>query len=135
MNFLSGIPWQIVGATIVLTTATRNALADVIGPLLNSGTAEFQTSGDVEVATCTFGATAFGAATAGVATANAIADDTNATGGTIEHVKLKNSSGTEILEADATPTGGGGSFEGATLVIAAAETVSITSLTITQPAS
>jgi len=120
---------------VTLTSAARDAMVNALTALLNSGFVRFDTSGDVEVAKCTFGATAFGASAAGVATANAITDDTDANGGTINHALLQNSSSVEILRGTVTTTGGGGDFEGATLVISAAETVSITSLTITQPAS
>ena len=122
-------------ATVVLATDTRNAMADAVAALCNGGTLVFETDGDVEVATCTFNATAFGAAASGIATANAIVDDTNATGGVIEHVTFVTVGVADILEADVTATGLGGSFTGATVTIAATETVSISTLTITQPAS
>jgi hypothetical protein len=135
MKFLTAAPWHTVG--VVLPDATRNAIVDAVAALCNSGTIQFDTSGDVEVATCTFGATAFGAAASGVGTANAITDDTNATGGVIgaSHVKLKTSGAVLIMTCTATTTGGGGEFEGSSLTIAAGETVSVTSLTFTQPAS
>jgi hypothetical protein len=112
--------------------ATRNAMADACVDLIDvggAGTLEFQTSGDVEVATITFGATAFGAASAGIATANATTDDTNATGGTIAKFRIKNGSATEIFSGTVTGISGGGDIEISSLVIVATETVSLTSLT------
>lgn len=118
-----------------LTSAARNAGIGAIAALCNSGTIQFQTSADVEVATCGFGATAFGAASAGVVTANAISDDASATGGVIEHAKFFTSGAAEVLEATCTATGGGGDFELTSLTIGAGDTVSVTSLTMTLPAT
>jgi hypothetical protein len=120
---------------IVLTTTARDLLTDAFVDELNNGTIEFQTVGDSEVATVTFGATAFGASTTGVATANAIASDTSATGGTIEHSTWKKSDTTEMVETTVTATGGGGDITIPTLTIGAGSTVGISSLTWTQPAS
>lgn len=114
-------------------TATRNGLADYVVDQLNSGTIKYVTSGDVEVATCTFGATAFGAASSGIATANSIADDTNATGGTIAKFELVTSGATSIVFGSVTATSGGGDIEITSLAIAASETVSTTSLTYEAP--
>jgi len=58
---------------ITLSTAARNAAADAVVDLIDGGTGAgnlvFQTSGDVEVATLAFSATAFGGASSGTATA------------------------------------------------------------------
>ena len=67
-----------------LEAAARNGACNGIVDLLNNGTIVFETSGDAEVATCTFGATAFGDAAAGVATAHATQRISDAAGGTIE---------------------------------------------------
>ena len=118
---------------MTLSTTARNAAVDAIAALLNTGTLVFSTSVDGEVATCTFGATAFAGASSGSAAANAITADTNATGGTITKCFLKSSglatiitvtvgtSGTDLIMAS--PTVGGG------------DTVSVPSLSLTQPAS
>lgn len=113
-------------------TATRNGLADFIVDQLNSGTVEIQTSGDVEVATLTFGATAFGAAAAGVATANAITSDTNATGGTAAKAQLKTSGATAIVNCSVGTSGE--DINLSSVSIGAGDTVSISSLTYTAPA-
>ena len=63
-----------------LSTDGRNLLAKAIADALDSGDVQFQTSGDVGVATCAFAATAFGAAAAGVVTAAAISANFNLAG-------------------------------------------------------
>lgn len=93
-----------------------------------------QTSGAVTVATLTFSATAFGGAVAGVATAAAITSDTNAVGGTIAKAELRNAAGTPKILCSVTATGGGGDIQLSSVVISAAQTVSISSLTYTAPA-
>ena len=51
---------------LTLETTMRNAIADAVDTLVGtSATMEFQTSGDVEVATLTLGNPAFGAASSG----------------------------------------------------------------------
>ena len=66
-------------------TTVRNGLADYVVDLIDAGagagTIEFQTSGDVEVATLTFSDPAFGAASSGTATADTITDDSSAKSG------------------------------------------------------
>jgi hypothetical protein len=115
------------------TTGTRNALADLIDDRVNAGasagTLEFQTSGDVEVATLTFSDPAFGAAAAGVITANAITTDASATGGTIAKARFKDSDSLEVLACSVTSTGGGGDIELNSVIVSAGQSVSVTSLT------
>lgn len=114
-------------------TAVRNGLADFIDAQVNGGTGagtlEFQTSGDVEVATLTFGDPAFGAAASGVITANSITDDTNATGGTVAKFVIKDGDGTSILSGSVTGSGGGGDIELSSTSVGAGDTVSVSSLT------
>ncbi len=114
-------------------TAVRNGLADYVDDQVNGGTGagtlEFQTSGDAEVATCTFSNPAFGAAASGVITAASITDDTNATGGTVAKFQIKNGDGTAILTGTVTATGGGGDIELSSTSVGAGDTVSISSLT------
>ena len=117
--------------------ATRNALADRIDTDIGaSGDFELSVSG-TEVATLPLSATAFGAAAAGIITANAITDDTSATGNAsaVNRASLKTSGGTEIVRADnVTGSGGGGDVEiaGGT-TIGAGATVSCSSLTYEAP--
>lgn len=121
---------------ITLATAARNAAADAVCALCNGGTLEFQTSGGVAVATCSFAATAFGAATAGVATAAAIGSDTNAAGGTIAKFVAKDSGGAQVFSGSVTAAGSGGDFtvpSTGSLMLGAGDTFSVSSFTYTQP--
>lgn len=110
-------------------TAARNGLADNVVDQLNSGNLVFMTSGDVEVATLALSATAFGDAAAGTATANAITDDSSATGGTIAKFKMETSANAEVFQGSVTEVGGGGDIELTSLVIGAGDTVQLTSFT------
>lgn len=122
---------------MILETVARNAMCDALVDLLDGGTGagyiQFETSGDVEVATLPLNATAFGAASTGTATANAITSDTNATGGTIEHASFYNGDDAKIFELTCGTSGA--EIILSSLVISASDTVSMSSLTITQPAS
>ncbi len=113
-------------------TAARNGIADYIVDQLDGGTLEFQTSGDVEVATLTFGTPAYGAAAAGVATANAITSDTNATGGTIAKAQQKTSGATAVVNCAVGTSGSDINLSSVT--VGAGDTVAVSSLTYTAPA-
>jgi hypothetical protein len=115
-------------------TATRNAAIDPVGVLCDGGDIQFRTSGDNEVATCDFSATAFGDPASGTITANTISDDTTAVGGTIAKAVLRKSDTTVIATLSVTATGGGGDIEVTSLVVAAGEKFSVSSVTLTQPA-
>lgn len=119
---------------VTLETAARNAACDAVVDLLDGGTIEFQTSGDVEVATLTLGTPAFGDAATGTATANAITSDTSATGGTIAKAVFKTSGAASLFSVSVTATGGGGDIELSSLAIGAGDTVALSSYTHTQPA-
>ncbi len=122
---------------ITLTTSARNAAADAIVDLIDAGSGvgylEFQTSGDVEVATLTFSDPAFGNAASGTATASAITDDSNATGGTVAKFRIFDSDDNEILSGSVGTSGEDINLN--TLSVSASDVVSISSLTLTQPAS
>lgn len=113
-------------------TATRNGIADYVVDQLDGGTLVINTSGDVEVATLTFGTPAFGAAASGVATANSITADSSATGGTAAKAQLKNSGGTTIVECAVAASGS--DINLSSVSIGSGDTVSISSLTYTAPA-
>lgn len=123
--------------SVTHSTAIRNAMADAVVDAIDggaaAGTLEFQTSGNVEVATLTFSDPAFGAAASGVATANAITKDSSATGGTIAKAVAKDSNGNTIFTCSVTATGGGGDITLNSLVVSAGQEVSLTSLTYTAP--
>lgn len=122
---------------ITLSTAARNAAADAVVDLIDGGTGAgnlvFQTSGDVEVATLAFSATAFGNASSGTATAASISDDTNATGGTVAKFEAQDGDSTMIFEGSVGTSGE--DINLSSLAIGAGDTVSVSSLTYTQPAS
>ena len=120
---------------ITVSTTGRSAFADSLGAALNNGTLVFQTSGGVTVATLTFGADAFPSASSGVITANAIASDTNAVGGVIAKCSWKNSGATELINCTVTATGGGGDITLSNLTLGAGDTLAISALTFTSPAS
>lgn len=115
------------------TTTVRNGISDYVVDQLNTGTLEFQTSGDVEVATLTLAATAFGASASGIATAGTITADSSATGGTIAKFVLKTSGGTVILSGTAGSVGTE-DIVLSTATIGSGDTVSCSSLTYTAPA-
>jgi hypothetical protein len=124
--------------SVVHTSTIRSGIADYVVDQIDTGGGagyiEFQTSGDVEVATLPFAATAFGAASTGVATAAAITSDTNATGGTITKARFKKFNATEVLSCSVTAIGGGGDIQLSSVVISSGQTVGLTSLTYTAPA-
>src|SRR3546814_7750805 len=97
--------------SVTHATATRNTLADYVVDQLASGTIKYVTSGDVEVATCTFAETAFGAASSDTDTADSIRDDTSAKDGTIEKFEHVRSGSTAIVIGGVTATSGGGDIE------------------------
>lgn len=124
--------------SITHPVAVRNAIVDLVVDALDvgAGTAEgrlvFQTSGAAEVATLSLANPAFGASASGTATANAIASDTNATGGTTTKFELQDRDGNaEILGSVGTS---GQDINLSSNIIAATDTVAMTSLTYTGPA-
>ena len=121
---------------ITLPTAARNAMCDALVDLVDvggAGSLVIMTSGDVEVATLPLSATAFGAAAVGVATAASITDDSSATGGTAALHKFESGAAAEIWRG--TVATSGGDLNLSSLTIGAGDTVSVSSYTVTQPAS
>lgn len=124
--------------SITHPTAIRNGIVDGVVDLLDLGSGNangqliFQTSGAAEVATLNMAIPAFGASASGTATANAIASDTNATGGTTTKFELQDrDSGAVILGSVGTS---GQDINLSSNIIAATDTVAMTSLTYTGPA-
>jgi hypothetical protein len=122
---------------LTLETNLRNALADAIDDLVNTGagtaTFVFQTGADVEVATINLQNPAFGAAAAGVITlAGVPLSDASATGGTTSQFSIFNRNGTKVLEGTVATSGADCNIT--STVIAATEVVELTSFTITVPA-
>jgi hypothetical protein len=126
---------------LTLATTMRDAIADAVDATINGGGGagylEFQTSGDVEVATITFDATAFGASSSGTITmASAPKSDTSATGGTMAKFRIYDNGapGTELIAGTVGTSGEDINFAGG-LVVGAGDTVTLTAFTITCPAS
>ena len=117
--------------------AIRNGIVDFVVDQLDVGSTNptgrfiFQTSSAAEVATLNFSATAFGSASSGVATANAITDDTNATGGTTDRCILVSRDETTIIQGTVGTSGTDIIISNTS--ISAGDTVRITSLTYTGP--
>lgn len=117
-------------------TTVRNGIADYVVDLIDAGagagTLQFQTSGDVEVATLTFSDPAFGAASSGTATASAITSDSSATGGVVAKFVVYDSDATQVF-AGAVSTAGS-DINLSSLTVGATDTVSLSSLTYSAPA-
>lgn len=122
--------------------ATRNAVANAEGDMLDSGTIQFRTGAqpatpDTAAAgtlcgTVGFAATAFGAPSTGVVTAAAISSDTNAdASGTVEHARLLTSGA--AIHSDASCGLGSGDFNFDNNVIVAGGTIAVSALTLTAP--
>ncbi|HJY38012.1 MAG TPA: hypothetical protein VJ299_11120 [Steroidobacteraceae bacterium] len=120
-----------------ISTAARNAACDAVVDLIDAGAAAgnlvFRTAGDVEVATLPFSDPAFGAAATGVASASTITSDTNATGGTTTKATLEDSDANAVITATVGTSGSDINLSSTT--IGAGDTVSVSSLTVTMPAS
>ena len=114
--------------------ATRNAIADAVLTAIDTGagnaTIELRTSGDVEVATLTFSDPA-GTVSGAVLTFSAITDDSSATGGTAAKFAIISPTPTECVYGSVGTSGE--DINLSSVVIAATDTVSISSLTYTAP--
>ena len=123
---------------MILETVLRNVLADAIDNEINTGagtaTLEFETSGDVEVATINLQNPAFGAAATGVITLQGVPlSDSSATGGTTAQASIYDRDATKQLEMTVGTSGTEIIISSTT--IGATDQVDLTSLTITVPAS
>lgn len=127
---------------ITLTAAARNAACNAIVDLIDAGTgagtieiksAASTVAGTSEVATLTFSDPAFGDAASGVATASAITDDTSATGGTAGFFTIFDSNDVAVMQG--TVATSGADLNLSSVTIGAGDTVSISSFTVTMPAS
>lgn len=123
---------------LTLETLLRNALADAVDTAINTGggtsNLKFETSGDAEVATIDFQNPAFGAAVGGVIALQGVPlQDGSATGGTIAQFSIYDRGAAKLLEG--TVATSGADINITSVVVAATETVELTALTITVPAS
>lgn len=124
---------------LTLTTATRNAIANAVKTQADLGagaayievwTAAFAT----KLATLTMSDPSFGAAASGTITASAITDDVAADAtGTAAVFKLFDSTSTEVLRGTVGTSGADINFIDVGFI--AGQIISITSFTITMPAS
>ncbi len=121
---------------LTLATTMRDAIADAVDTRIGTtATIEFQTSGDVEVATISLGNPAFGASSTGTITLSGTPlSDTNATGGTMAKFVIKSGGTTTEITGTVSTSGADINFAGG-LVVGAGDTVTLTSFTITCPAS
>lgn len=125
--------------TVVLTTTARNAACNAVVDLIDVGTTDANgdlvilTAADDQVALLAFSNPAFGDAATGVATANAIANDTNATGGIAAKFMFRNRNNVEVLRGDVGTSGS--DLNLSSLSIGAGDTISVSSFTVTMPAS
>lgn len=111
-------------------SAIRDTVCNaVVDALDSSGNLVFRTSGNTEVATCPFSATAFGAASSATATANAITSDTSATGGTVAKFTAETSGATTIFTGAVGTSGS--DINLSSLSVGSGDTVSVSSLTYT----
>lgn len=122
-------------------TSLRNAQLDEIGTAIDGGAGAGQliiydgtrpsTGGTAtnEVATLTFSDPSMAAAASGAVSANAITSDTNATGGEAAWFRIQDSAGTFVMDGDVGTSGSDLNLN--TTTIAAASTVSVSSLQIT----
>lgn len=120
-----------------LSTAARNAACNGIVDLCDAGAGNgnlvIRTSGDVAVATLPLSKPAFGAAATGVATAATITADSSAAGGTAAKFTLEDSTGANVMTG--TVGTSGAELNLSTTTIPAGVTVSVSSFTVTVPAS
>jgi hypothetical protein len=121
---------------LTLATTMRDAIADAVDTRVGAAaTMEFQTGGSVEVATLTLGNPAFGASSTGTITLSGVPlSDTSATGGTMAKFVIKSGGSTTEITGTVGTSGEDINFAGG-LVVGAGDTVTLTSFTITCPAS
>jgi len=129
--------------TIKIGTSARNAAADGVTALLDSGTIEIRTGSapgspgtaatGTLLATLTFATTAFGAASTGVATAGTITGDASADAtGTAGYFRAESSGAVAIFDGTVGTSGADLNLNSVDIVTGG--TVDITSMTYTQPA-
>lgn len=122
---------------VTLSTKARNAACDAIVDLLDEGSGAgnllFETSGGTDLCECTLSDPAFGAASTGVATAAAISQGTCIASGTIALAQFRDSDD-EVMFGCAVGTSGS-DINLSSVAVNTSDTIDITSLTVTMPAS
>lgn len=127
-----------------LNDAARNRQADSIGDDFNNATLKIYTgtqpaagagaTGDLLV-TITLPADAMAAASGGVASKSGTWSGTAGDTGTAGWFRIESSAGSRFYDGAVTGTGGGGEIELTSTSITSGQTVTITSFSVTQPAS
>ena len=125
---------------LTLETNCRNAMADAIDTLVNTGAGasemKLETSADSEVALFTLQNPAFDAAgTGGVGIITLLGvtlSDTSAAGGVIEHFSIYNKDAAKVIEGVCATSGQ--DMDVTSLTVGVGDTVDLTAFTITMPA-
>lgn len=127
---------------ITLTTAARNAACDAVVDLIDAGagagflnikSAPSTVRATSQVAELTFSDPAFGDSASGTAAASAITSDTDADGGVASDLTLFDSDGNAVLQGSVGTSGADLNLSSTN--IGAGDTVSVSSMTVTQPAA
>ncbi len=120
-----------------LSTAARNAACDAVVDLVDAGTPPGRIllrASSTTIATINFENTAYGAASTGVATAASFPKSaTAAATGVMDNYVIENNAGTDIITGTVGESGADINFDNAD--INSGQTVTLSSLTHTQPAS
>lgn len=120
---------------ITHSTAARNALADQIDTLLNSGTTDSAgdlviQDGTTDLVVITMQDPSFGSASTGTITLQGTPlSGTAAATGTADSFELRDKDNTAVVSGSVTGSGGGGDIELDNTAINSGQTVEITSLT------
>lgn len=94
---------------LTVNAACAKAALDAVCALLNGGNFKLMDSGDSELATPTFAATAFGAGTSAnpsVATAAALTADTSPSAGTVTKFSMQTSGASDRIQGTVSTTSG-----------------------------
>lgn len=120
-----------------LSTSARNAAVNAVVDLIDAGAGAgvliFQTSGSATLATLTMSDPAFGDATNGTATANAITSANPSSNGTIALFSVQDSDSNEVFSGTVNTSGADINLNG--LAVTTADTIQISALSVSQPAS
>lgn len=122
-----------------------NAIRDALDAGATGATIDFYTGSmpattatgigaQVKLGTCVCSTTSAPNASAGTLTLNAITSDSIAdNSGVATWVRIKDSSGSAVMDCDVTATGGGGAIQMVSTTITAGGPIAFTSFTITMP--